>query len=147
MVLALGVLFAACNEAQEVTGAVEVTAPKISAVSGVEVVLTSTGGYAILKWRAVQDAGDYNMYYHEEGKVTIGSFYSSDSHAQNRYIYALYDGEAIDNNDVDNWSARVFIGGYSSLFAGKKVQIGIQSVPMFAGLASSDIVWSEYMSF
>ena len=35
MVLALGFLFAACNEVQEVTGAVEVTAPKASAVSGV----------------------------------------------------------------------------------------------------------------
>ena len=50
MVLALGFLFAACNQVQEVTGAVEVTAPKASAVSGVTARATSTGNYIILKW-------------------------------------------------------------------------------------------------
>jgi hypothetical protein len=152
MVLALGFLFTACEQVQEVTGSVEVSSPKVSAVSGVDAKTTSNGEYVILRWNAVGDGGDYYLYYHEEGKKTIGNLSSSgNNNAQNLNTYSLLDGTSTDNDDVDKWSARVSIRGYgyaSSLFGGKKVQFGIRTIPILGSNgASSDIVWSPYLEF
>ena len=91
------------------------------------------------------------MYYHQEGKKTIGGLSSSSSGsiAQNGYTYNLLNGDTTPNIDVDQWSAQVSLSSYtySSLFAGKKVQFGVRSVPMVNGLDPSDITWSEYLEF
>ena len=123
MVLALGFLFAAC--VQEVTGTVETTNHKVSAVSRVEV--TKVNNYIILRWEAVADADEYALYYQQEGKKTIGSVPSSNGDAQNQYAYSLLTGYQESNDDVDKWSAQISTSSIPPRLSGKKVRLGVRA--------------------
>jgi hypothetical protein len=139
MVLVLGILFAACEDAQKV----DIVYSKANAVSAVVAVKTTDGRYIIINWPAAENVASYQLFLQQEGKQTI---LSGGGYAQNFYTYSADDGAETKNDDFDKWSAKIMA---STQYSGKKFRFGIQTEELVKSGSSlaSDVVWSGYVEF
>jgi hypothetical protein len=157
MALALGFLFAACDQAQKV----DVVFSKANEVNLVTAVKTTDSKYVIVGWTAAENVGNYSLFVQQEGKKTqqLGYSFGLYSEDGNKYKYSA-DGTLTENDDLDSWSVRGSVErlDYSQgepktvpyYTTGKKYRFGVQTtelVPTTANPVPSDIKWSEYVQF
>jgi hypothetical protein len=137
-ILALGLVFAGCEEAQ----LVKLETSKLSAPGNVNATIVSIGSgtssYTAVEitWDAVDGAGvSYSIFYTQEGKKTVREFSS------------YYDGSPISDSttdtipDLDKWRIRI---PTSSFYKGTwKFGVRASQSSNIIGSEPSDIAWAS----
>jgi hypothetical protein len=139
-------VFSACENGVQDVKVVEQDLPKANAVASVSAAKTTATGtdYVIVTWDAVEDVGQYDVVYQEEGKKTIRSV---PGYAQNDYIYDATNGNQTANTDSDKWSLILSLSNLP-LQTGAKVRFGVRTSSFSGGYNSeySDVTWSDYIT-
>jgi hypothetical protein len=142
LALSFGLVLAGCeNGVQEVEGEVSINYPQVAAPS-ITAEKTTDGKYLILRWDAVENAGDYQVYSNQEGKNTI---LGGGSGATNRVTYKA-DGTSSVNSDSDKWNVIVPLTADIGAQL-KSVRVGVQAIAgRYDGRNwyNSGIAWSGY---
>jgi hypothetical protein len=141
LVLAFGFVLAGCeNGVQQVEGEVSLKHPQVAAPT-ITVEKTTDGKYLILRWDAVADGHDYEVYLNQEGKKTIDTIGGA-----THFMTFKVDGTSVVNNDPDKWNVKIpHIAAFGA--ERQKVRFGVSA---FGGAndgrdwAESGIAWTDY---
>jgi len=142
----LMILFAACSDEPQL-----VAWQPAKSVAAVTPEQTTDKYYVLIKWDAIEDGTNYQVYVQEEGKKTVYQF----GGGQNSNIYSPTTGfPSIPNTDRDKWSKIISVEytitgtTYTDgeLPNGKKYRFGVVTEDIKPSHSSSEIKWSDYIS-
>jgi hypothetical protein len=135
--LVFGLALTACdNGVQDV----KQTYDKANAVASVTARQTDNKAYVVVSWDAVEDAGDYEVFYRQQNVKTVDEYGNG---GQYYNTYAPANGNETNNDNPDKWSARISVNNY--LTTGKSYEFGVRTSPFTQNghTTYSNIVWSS----
>jgi hypothetical protein len=157
LTLAFAIVIMGCDtEATQVEGTVNTESVKASAPGKPTLepgtLIANEYTYSklyLVKWPAADDGIGYTLYVREEGKKTIKLLNSETATNTLTYLAAVADSISVSNTtDSDAWNAIVTVSRSSiAISSGKSIRIGVRTTSNASGKASSDIVWSDPVTF